>query len=291
MKEVHIQFVLALWLTLTGCHNKQPEASWVVAKLNERAITQSELTEAMPKHLSKADSLIWVESYVKQQLKEELVYEVALRNLDDINRNEIENLVDAYRRSLVRYKYQEQLIKERLTASISDEEKRRFYEENKEKLLLDHCLIKGLFLKIPVDAPNIDEVKKWYRSTSEASIEKIEKYSVQNASIYEYFYDKWISFDEIMNNIPMRVTKEEDFLHSHPYVEMADSSFCYLLNIKEYILKGDTAPFEYANNQITELLENQRKVKFLKDFEDDLYNDAVRRGNIAFGKENNSNAK
>ena len=90
---------------------------------------------------------------------------------------------------MIRYKYQEQLTKERLSSSITDEEKQRYYEENKQEMLLDHCLIKGLFLKIPVDAPNINEVKKWYRSTSEASIEKIEKYSVQNASIYEYFYD------------------------------------------------------------------------------------------------------
>lgn len=125
-------------------------------------------------------------------VKDELIYEVAQRNLDDRNRNEIDRLVDAYRRSLIRYKYQEQLTKERLSSSITDEEKQRYYEENKQEMLLDHCLIKGLFLKIPVDAPNINEVKKWYRSTSEASIEKIEKYSVQNASIYEYFYDKWI---------------------------------------------------------------------------------------------------
>ena len=90
------------------------------------------------------------------------------------------------------------MTKERLSSSITDEEKQRYYEENKQEMLLDHCLIKGLFLKIPVDAPNINEVKKWYRSTSEASIEKIEKYSVQNASIYEYFYDKWIRFDEEM---------------------------------------------------------------------------------------------
>ena len=97
-----------------------------VAKLSNRTITQAELTEAMPKHLSEADSMIWTESYIKQQLKDELIYEVAQRNLDDRNRNEIDRLVDAYRRSLIRYKYQEQLTKERLSSSITDEEKQRY---------------------------------------------------------------------------------------------------------------------------------------------------------------------
>ena len=36
---------------------------------------------------------------------------------------------------------------------------------------------------------------------SEASLEKIEKYSVQNATIYDYFYDKWVDFDEVMDEI------------------------------------------------------------------------------------------
>ena len=95
-----------------------------------------------------------------------------------------------------------------------------------------------------------------------------------------------------MDNIPMRrVTNEEAFLRAHPFLEMADSSFCYLLNIKEYILKGDIAPFDYANAQITEVLENQRKLRFLKDFEDDLYNDAVRREKIVLRKSNASDTK
>ncbi len=285
-------FVLAASFMLAGCQSKQSvEKGDVIAKLGGRTISRAELTTLMPKHLTTADSLIWTESYVKQQLKNELIYEVALRNLDDDNRTEIDRLVEAYRRSLIQYKYQEQLTKERLSSSISEEDKQRYYEENKHDLLLDHCLVKGLFLKIPVNAPNLGEVKKWYRSPLEASIEKIEKYSVQNAAIYEYFYDKWISFGEIMDNIPMKVTNESEFLQTHSFIETTDSSFCYLLNINDYILKGNVAPFDYANNQITDLLINQRKVKFLKDFEDDLYNDAVRKGDIIFTDDKSSGQK
>lgn len=289
--KLHL-FVLAASFVLAGCQSKQSvEKGDVIAKLGGRTISRAELTTLRPKHLTAADSLIWTESYVKQQLKNELIYEVALRNLDDANRTEIDRLVEAYRRSLIQYKYQEQLTKERLSSSISEEDKQRYYEENKQDLLLDHCLVKGLFLKIPINAPNLGEVKKWYRSPLEASIEKIEKYSVQNAAIYEYFYDKWISFGEIMDNIPMKVTNESEFLQTHSFIETADSSFCYLLNINEYILKGNVAPFDYANNQITDLLINQRKVKFLKDFEDDLYNDAVRKGDIIFTDEKSSGLK
>lgn len=273
-------------LLLGGCTQKgTTELKGVLVKVNERALTKDEVLAVLPKNMSSADSLLWAESYIKQWIKDGLVYDVALQNLDDDNRAEIDRLVDSYRRSLVRYRYQEQLIQERLSANITEEEKQKFYEENQDQFILDHSLVKGLFLKIPIDAPNLSEVKKWYRSTSESAIEKIEKYSVQNAMVYDYFYDKWVSFDEVSVNIPIKVTNETEFLRTHSFVETVDSSYCYLLNIEEYIAKGKIAPFEYASKQISDMLVNQRKVQFLKNFEEELYNDAIRAGNVVFTKE------
>lgn len=279
-------YILSGLLLLGSCsENTTTEQKGTLVKINERTLTKEDVLSVLPKKLSSADSLLWAESYIKQWVKDNLVYDVALRNLDDDNRAEIDRLVDSYRRSLVRYRYQEQLVHERLSANITDEEKQKFYDENQDQFVLDHSLVKGLFLKIPIDAPNLDEVKKWYRSTSEASIEKIEKYSVQNALVYDYFYDKWVSFDEVVANIPIKVTNETEFLRTHSFVETADSSYCYLLNIEEYVAKGKIAPFEYASTQISDMLVNQRKVQFLKNFEEELYNDAIRGGNVVFSAE------
>ena len=161
-------------------------------------------------------------------------------------------------------------------------DKLSYYEENQKKFVLDKALVKGLFLKIPVDAPGLSDVKGWYRSTSEASLEKIEKYSVQNASIYDYFYDKWVDFDQVMDNIPVHVSNANDFLKANKFVEVSDSTYCYLLNIKEYLPVGGVAPYDYASAQIVEMLTNLRKVEFLKKFEEELYNDAVRSGDVEF---------
>ena len=279
-------YILSGLLLLGSCsENTTTEQKGTLVKINERTLTKEDVLSVLPKNISSADSLLWAESYIKQWVKDNLVYDVALQNLGDENRAEIDRLVDSYRRSLVRYRYQEQLVHERLSANITDEEKRNFYDENQDQFELDHSLIKGLFLKIPIDAPNLDEVKKWYRSTSEASIEKIEKYSVQNAVVYDYFYDKWVSFDEVFVNIPIQVTNENEFLRTHSFVETADSSYCYLLNIEEYVAKGKIAPFEYASTQISDMLVNQRKVQFLKNFEEELYNDAIRGGNVVFSAE------
>ena len=58
------------------------------------------------------------------------------------------------------------------------------------------------------------------------------------------------------------------FLKANKYVEVADSSYCYLLNIKEYLPSGSVEPYDYASSHVTEMLVNQRKVEFLKKFEE-----------------------
>ena len=256
----------------------------VLASMDGHLLHRAEVEQLIPRGASSADSLLLAESYVKKWVKEQLVYEVAERNLSN-EKAEIDQLVEDYRRSLIRYRYQERLVDERLKTDISESDKQQFYEENPKLFTLEQGLIKGLFLKIPVDAPGLTDVKKWYKSSDEAALEKIEKYSVQNATIYEYFYDKWVDFDEVMDNIPIYVSDPATFLKGHKQVEATDSSYCYLLNIAEYLVPGQTEPYESASPRIVEMLVNQRKVDFLRKFEDELYNDAIQRGKVIFPAE------
>lgn len=41
----------------------------------------------------------------------------------------------------------------------------------------------------------------------------------ENAVIYDYFYDKWIPFEEIVNNIPYEFGDAESFLKTHHKLE------------------------------------------------------------------------
>ncbi|MDR0430261.1 MAG: peptidyl-prolyl cis-trans isomerase [Tannerellaceae bacterium] len=256
----------------------------VLVQVKGRMLYQSEITALIPRGISSADSLLLAENYIKKWIKDALVYDVALRNLGD-DKDEIEHLVDEYRYSLYRYRYQERLLKERLSANIRESDKLNYYDENQDKFKLDKGLIKGLFLKIPVNAPGLSEVKNWYKSSSEESLEKIEKYSVQNANIYDYFYDRWVDFDEVIGNIPVRLADTNQFLRNNKALEVEDSTYCYLLNIKEYIPVGNVAPYDYAEAQIMEMLINQRKMEFLRNFENELYNDAIKGGDVIFNKE------
>lgn len=280
---IRVYFILlTLSLSLFACNKvKQTDEPDALVKVNDRILTRNEVESLIPKGTTSADSLLLAESFIKKWVKDELVLKIAERNLSD-DKESIDKLVNAYRRSLLRYRYQEKLIQEKLSDEIQESDVLTYYDTNKAKFVLNNNLIKGLFLKVPADAPNLSEVKTWYKSGNVASLEKIEKYSIQNASIYEYFFDKWIDFDEIRNNIPNHITNPESFLRTNKTLEVTDSSFCYLLNIRQVLLKGQVEPFEYAEPRIREILINQRKLDFIKEFEEELYNDALDGGDVIF---------
>ena len=253
----------------------------VLAKVHGYSLLQSEVEKIIPANLSSSDSFLIAENYVEKWIKDVLTYEAAKRNIgkeeEDINR-----LVEEYRRSLLRYRYQEYMIRSRLTAEIRETDKIAYYEENTHKFVLEQNLIKGLFLKIPAESPGLADVKKWYKSADPTDLENIEKYSIQHASIYDYFYDQWIDFDEMLDKIPVQVPNKAKYLNENQSVEVSDSSYYYFLNISAYLLAGNVTPYEYADVQIQEMMINQRKMNFLKNFEEQLYQDAIRKGEVMF---------
>ncbi len=275
--------LIAFVSLLCSCKKSQSEEPGeMLLRVNEHQLKRSEVLSLIPQGTSSADSLILSDNIEKKWIKEQLVLDLALSNLNRDEKREVDNLVEAYRHSLIRYRYQERLLKEKLSAEFSEEDKKGFYEANREKFILDKVILKGLFLKIPVDAPGLSEVKKWYKTATVASVEKIEKYSVQNAAVYDYFYDRWVDFDQVIDNLPLHTTDANGFLKTHRSVEVSDSTFCYLLNIKEYLPAGSVAPYEYVGSQIVEMLINRRKIDFLKNFEEDLYRDALKNGDVEY---------
>ena len=273
--------VLSMLLLFSCGRGVQDVGADVLVSVEGHSLLRSEVESVIPRTLSSADSLLMAESYVKKWVKDVLVYDVAEENLGE-EMADVERLVEAYRHSLIRYRYQEQLVRERLSAEIRESDVLNYYETNQKKFELKTNLVKGLFLKVPIDAPGLTDLKRWYKSDDASAVEKIDKYSLQNAAIYDYFYDKWMDFEDVMENIPMQMSNPSAYLKANKTLEVSDSSYCYLLNIRDYVPAGQVAPYDYVQPQIMDMLLAQRKQKFLRDFEEELYNDAIRDGKVRF---------
>ena len=273
-----IAFVILSLLAVSACKQQTEKAGKdAVVAIGNRILTREELETCVPEGLSRQDSLIAAENFIQLWIQEELMYEIARKNV--ANKEEIERLVENYRQSLIIYRYQEQLVQEKLSKAISQKDIRQYYEEHKENFKLDNPLIKGIFLKIPSNAPDIDNVRVWYKLTKTKDIESLDKYIVKNAVSYDDFLDHWVDLQFLFDKLPAG-KRGENIIQRH--IELRDSSFYYFISIHDYLRAGDFEPIGHAEPYIKEILVNQKKADFIRSVENDLYNEALKKGKIKF---------
>jgi len=272
-------FVVSL-LTI-ACNKKlDVKDTSALVKVGNKILYKSVLEENIPTGLSSEDSIIAAEHFIRSWIDDILLYNIAAKNLND--KGNIDRLVEEYRKSLLIYQYEEQLINEKLTDGIDEQSLYDYYNLNKDNLKLEQPLVKGLFLKVPVNAPQLNEIRVLYKSTESTARDQLEKCRLNNAVIFNYFVDKWVDFNEVMNNLPKEQLTKDDLTVNKKAIEKQIDDYYYFLNITDYLLPGDNAPYEYVKATIREILLNQRKIDFLKKTEDELYQRALNKGEIQF---------
>ena len=105
-------------------------------------------------------------------------------------------------------------------------------------------------------------------------------YCSQFANKFDEFKNEWINFSELVNQLPVNISEPEKFLKQNKKIEVTDSSFLYLINIKSFKLKQELSPFEYVKNNIKKIILNNRRLQLLKNLEQDLYNSEIGRAHV-----------
>ncbi len=288
MKKITVYLSLGfVFFSFFSCSgNKVSDADMAqkpIVTLRDKTLYKGDLDQVLPMELSGEDSIAAVKAYVDMWIDDQLMYEKAKQNV--VNDKDIEELIENYRKALITNSYQERLLKEHFSKFSSDSELKAYYEQNKEKFKLEDNIVKGLYLKVPVGAKQLANFQKWYKQGTDAAVENIEKNALQNAVGYEYLYDRWVGFEEVMGNIPSLITDKRQFLQANKNIEMRDSAFVYLLNIKEYRIAGTEAPYDYIKGQLAEIFIEQRKADYLKQVKKDLYDKALSNDEIKFYNE------
>lgn len=258
-----------------------PEASGdrvCLADVGGERIYLDEVLQEMPDGLSQQDSANYIHEYLNGRINNILVYQMAVKNIPETK--EMERMVENYRRSLIRYEYQQRVLNERFQAEVSDEELRQYYDDHKSRFTAERDLIKGIYLKVPLNAPGIDGLKKWLANPEARNLQEVERYSVQFASIFNYFMEQWTPLSDVIGDVPKLMSRGAALTRNGQLLDVSDDDFCYLLYVAEGIAKGETAPFEYARSLVVNVMLNARKTAFLQQFESDLKNKALEDGRL-----------
>jgi hypothetical protein len=251
----------------------QDEKKIAVAQVYDTYLYLSDIQNIFPDKVTKEDSLALAQSYINTWIKNQLILNKAELNLTP-EQLDIKKQIDAYRSSLLIYKYEDQMVRERLDTLVKEAEIEEYYNQNTSNFILDENLVKALYLKIPKTAPNINDVKLWYKSQDKEYLKKLDSYCYNYASKYSYFDENWLSFSLLKKELPLKIENDEELIKNNKYIEQEDDGFYYFVYLKENKLVGSLAPLTYVKSRIKDIIINKRKVKFLADLENEIYNDA-----------------
>ena len=241
----------------------------VVAELGTHKMFRSELEAVTNLAADNEDSVRMADAYIRQWATDILFYDKAHAHEDP----ELEALVDDYRRSLYVHRYEERLLERKMPQYVSEANVLSFYEANKDLFRLHEDILKGVLIIIPQDAPHPDRVKKWLQAPDE-NIEHIEKYAYHYATGYQLFTNEWVSVNQIIIRMPIMEANFSQKLKNNDFIEMRDSVAIYMLQITDKHFVGEPMPLDYAEPQIRAAILQKRQVDFIRNYRDELYEDA-----------------
>ena len=275
-------WVLALVSMLLACEQKHDhKGKQPLVEVAGKFLYQEDLQKVLPLGLSVDDSVLFAENYIRNWVEDVLLFDKAEGNIPDSDK--IRSLVESYRNALVMHTYQEELVRQKLSDEITQAEIEDYYEKNKSLFVLDKAIVKGLFIKVPLQSAGLADVRRWYKKNGQDAIEKLEKYSLGNAVTYDYFYDQWRPLEEIEAMIPAKSwNSDSNYLKQHRDIELKDTAFHYFLHIEEFQGKGDEKPLDFAQEEIKEILINLKRVDFLNRVKTDLYRQASDKNRIIY---------
>ena len=268
-------FTIALPAFLVfGCEKQTPSNGVAVAKVGTNKLYFEEVSSVIPDNVRREDSILMAEDYIKKWIKEELLLQKAEENLSDKEKDVSKQLED-YRKSLILYRYKNELMKQRMDTTVSEEQVIDYYNENPEKFVLNKNIVKAIFIKIPNEFANPEQLKNMCSDTSTEGIIELRDYCLQYAKVFDIFIDRWIDFQMVAKYIPETIDNPERFLEENQVIEHSDSDFYYLVFIHDYKLKNEPAPTEFVEKNIKNLILNRRKIDFLKQLENNVYAEGV----------------
>jgi len=267
-------FFFMLLVVLASCekiNNKAQEKP--VARVYNTFLYPSDIRSSMPQGLLPEDSIRIARRIIEEWVRDKLLLISAEQYLSEEQKN-VEKQIEEYRSSLLTFKYKQKLLSQNLDTIVNDEELRSYYDQNLSNYILDADVVKVNYVKVPADAPQIADVRRWYKSEQPEDLDNLEKYCATYASNYMIHGDQWLSFVNLIEATPLKLTNPENYLNFNKNIEINDSTFYYFIHITDRVEEGQVSPLSLIKEDIKSVIINKRKIKFMEELENSIYQDS-----------------
>ena len=252
---------------------KNNENEKQIAKINTSSLFASDISKIAQNGLSKTDSIAFYQSFISKWASNEVFYQQSLNYLSE-EELDITKELETYKKELLSYRFQTKLINEKLDTTITELQIEDYYNANSQNFLLKNNIVKVLYVKTPINVPNIDKLKKLCFSTNPKDIEPLKNMCIQYANNYFMNDDTWLMFEDLKKEINQLKEVPEYNIQNGKTFEFTDATSYYFLKIIEVKSKNTLSPLAFEKSNIKNMLINQRKRNLITSIKKDFFDKA-----------------
>ena len=277
MKIVNkIAFNIVLCCLMVSCNKFIPDDNGIIARIGSKYLHINDLKSELSNYRDKTDSLIKLKSLIDSWALNELLIQQAKLNLPESDIFKLEVLVNNYRRDLYSNTYIKSAVSKSLDTLINNFEIQNFLENNQDLFILKAPLFQVRYIHLPPDNVDQSEIQRSFQRFNDFDIKFLDSLSFQ---FYSYILSDSIWIDK--SNLTSQVTflNQKNFntyIRKSKFFKIEDTLGVYLFYVKDFLKEGDIAPNTIFKPTIKNIILNRRKLNFIKKFEKDILQDAIK---------------
>ena len=249
----------------------------VVAQVGIEKLYRSDLNAVIPKGISPEDSTFLAKQYINTWATELVYLGIAEEQLSKTEKDVTKELED-YRKSLLKYRYEQLYVNERLDTAVTDDLVEEYYNAHQDKFILSRPLVRARFLSIPDDSPAKDQIRKKMASDDVEELVEADSLAYSSALKFATWSDNWIDVTVLAREFPMDYETMLSQVRKNWVVQVDTLGVARMAYINDMMQKGEVAPIEYTASSIRDIIISSRKQALVSGLEQDLLNDARENG-------------
>lgn len=198
-------FILALLTTSCGQKEVSP-----IARAYNTYLYPDDLKDLLNNETTGIDSLNMVNSYIENWQRQQVLLHMAQKQVQQ-NPERFNAQIEDYKNSLIIHEFEEALLKEKLDTLVSEQEIASYYQHHQDIFVLKRPIFKVSYLQLPIDAPELDRVKRWFLSEDFTDQNLLQQYCQSYASHYALSDTSWYYLEELSKKMPIEQIDENNY--------------------------------------------------------------------------------
>ena len=275
--RIHIYvlpFLLAAALSSCTMVSSLKHDDKVVAKAGKQKLYLSELNKYIPDGVSSEDSLNLAYRYINSWATEILYTKTAENELSKSEKDVTKEL-EEYRRTLLKYRFEQRYINQRLDTLITQQQLLKYYEDHKSSYILPRPILKVRYVDIMKDSPNKGEILALLSCTGGEDLMVLDSLSYVSALRYFDKTGEWVDAGVLAREFGIDYATMMAQMHNGFIQQTSDDSGDIKAMFVFDLRSEGVAPIEYCASSIRENILSERKRDLLAKLEQDLLTNAL----------------